>query len=502
MPEHGLGTKTLRGMFWAYGSFVGANLLSLIATAILARLLVPRDFGLVALALFFIALLDTVSDLGVNQALVVAKKEEELERAETVFVWSIAFGGVLSLVIVALSPVAALFFDEPRLTALLSVLGLRFAIRSFGATHYALAQKRIEFRPRTGAEIADACARGITGILLAIAGFGAWSLVLGYIAGSVAFVLVVWLMVPWRPKLAPKRAHLPQMLRFGGLLTLVDINAALGSNLDYLFIGRVLGATELGLYTIGFRVPSLLIGNVSAVAGRVLFPAFAAVERARVGEAFITSLRYTMMFAVPLAAGLAVLAHPAILAVFGSQWKDSIPVMQVLTIWALGVAVGIPAGTAYKSTGRPQVLLALGVPRALLLGATIAIFVDQGIVAVAACLASVTGLFAVINLGFAARLLKVRAVAILKAAWPSIVATAAMVAALVPLERAIDADWPALVCGALIGSCVYVAFLWLLARESLIQLRDTAFPRKLPGEDPLAPSDGLEAEEGLAETRA
>jgi hypothetical protein len=108
----------------------------------------------------------------------------------------------------------------------------------------------------------------------------------------------------------------------------------------------------------------------------------------------------------------------------------------------------------------------------------------------------------VINLGFAARLLKVRAVAILKAAWPSIVATAAMVAALVPLERAIDADWPALVCGALIGSCVYVAFLWLLARESLIQLRDTAFPRKLPGEDPLAPSDGLEAEEGLAETRA
>jgi O-antigen/teichoic acid export membrane protein len=478
-----VGTKTLRGMVWSYTSYVGGRMLTLVATVILARLLSPHDFGLVALALLLMTLLETLSDLGVTQALVIVKEEDELETAETAFVWTLGLGVAFSAITAALGPALAAFFDQPALVGIVPALGLRFLLRSLSATHYALAQKRIDFRSRTAGELSDVIIRGITSISLAVAGFGAWSLVIGYLAGSVALSVVLWIMVPWRPRLRPQRKHLSHMLRFGGMLTAVDISAAIFSNTDYTLIGRVLGATQLGLYTLGFRLPELLIGNMSVVAGRVLFPAFAAIERGSVSDAFQRSLGYTLMFVLPLTAGLALLADPFIFALFGYKWEDSIPVMQLLTLYAFGIAIGIPAGTAYKATGRAGVLLALSIPRTCIAIAAIAIFVHKGIVAVAACLAIVTSVFAVIGIMLAMKLLTVGLVGIWRAVWPSLTATAGMTAVLVPIERGIGSPWIALALGGTLGSLAYVALLWLFARDSLLRLRDTAFPRRAPPGD-------------------
>lgn len=469
-----LGTRTLRGMFWAYGSYVGGRLLTLVATAILARLLTPREFGLVALAILFMFLLETLSDLGVSQALVIVKEEDELEHAETVFVWSIALGAAFSIITAAASPLVAAFFDQPALAALLAVLGLRFFIRSIGLTHFALAQKRIDFRPRTAAQLSDVMVRGVTAIAFAIAGFGAWSLVLGYIAGSIALTVVLWLMVDWRPRLRPQRAHLPSMLRFGGSLTGLNLLTAMETNLDFIFIGRFLTASDLGLYSLGFRLPELLILNLSVVAGQVLFPAFASIEREDLNRAFRVSLRYTLMIALPMAAGLAVLAEPFILALFGDQWESSVPVMRVLTLYALAVAISIPAGTVFKAIGRVGILLAVGVPEAILLFAAIWTFVNDGIVAVAACMAGVMGLVALINTVLGMVKLDVGPRAVWSLFWPPLVATAGMAAVMFPIERAIDSPWPALLAGGIAGGLTYLALLWLFAREALIRLRDIA----------------------------
>jgi PST family polysaccharide transporter len=470
-------------MFWAYGSFVAGRTLTLVATAILAHLLTPREFGLVALALVFMLLLETLSDLGVSQALVIVEKEHEEEQADTVFVWSALFGVVLSAVTAGASPLVAAFFDEPALKTILPALGCRFLLRSLAATHYALAQKRLDFRSRTAAELADTTVRGLTAITLAIAGVGVWSLVIGYLAGTVGLVVVLWAMVPWRPTLRPQTAHLRRLLGFGGTLTGVDILAAVQSNIDYILIGRVLGATDLGLYTLGFRVPELLILNASVVAGRVLFPAFAAVDRERLGRAFLLSLRYTLMLALPVAAALTVLAEPVVLTLFGSQWERSVPAMQLLTLYAFAVTVGIPAGTAYKAIGRAGVLLALGIPRTILLVGAVAIFVNEGIVAVAACMAGVTLLFAAIGLALAMRLLAVGPRSVWSAAWPLVVASAAMAAVMLPLDRAIEPHWLTLVSAGLLGGAVYVALLWALARDALEHLRDTAFPDRARRDD-------------------
>ena len=198
---HSLGTRTVRGMLWAFGSYAGGRLLVLLTTAILARLLSPADFGLVALALTFTVLLDSLSTFGLGEALVIQEDEGLYDRANTAFVWSVGFGLATSLAVAACSPLIASFFDQPQLIGIVSALE-RASLRSLGITHYALSQRSLDFRTRTIAEFSSVVSRGITGIAFALAGFGAWSLVLGYLVGSAVMTLALWKLVPFRPSSA------------------------------------------------------------------------------------------------------------------------------------------------------------------------------------------------------------------------------------------------------------------------------------------------------------
>jgi PST family polysaccharide transporter len=495
--EHGVGARTLRGMAWAYSSYVGGRLLVLLSTAILARLLVPAEFGIVALALTMMALLEGLADLGLSQALVIQPKEVLHERAETVFVSSVALGLAMTIVVAALSPVVAMFFDEPELTAIAAVLSLNFLLRSLGATHYALAQKALDFRARTGAELAGVVARGVVGIGLALAGFGAWSLVLGYLIGTLVFDAAIWAMVRWRPKLEPRRAHLRSMIGFGGTLTAVNVVAALISNADYVFIGRALGTTALGLYTLGFRLPELLVINLSVVAGRVLFPAFTAVDYDALGRAYLLAFRYTAMISLPLSAGLAVLAEPLVLVAFGDQWLDAVTVMQILAVYALAITIGIPAGAAYKATGRAGVLLKLGLARLILLLIALFLFVDLGIDAVAACQAALAGAFSIVGIWLAGHLLDVGPRRILSELWPLIAATLPMVAAVAAVDYAIETPVLALLAGTAVGAIVYLGALWLLRPQWIRYLygRLRARPRPDAEDEQPPPAELREARE-------
>jgi O-antigen/teichoic acid export membrane protein len=201
------------------------------------------------------------------------------------------------------------------------------------------------------------------------------------------------------------------------------------------------------------------------------------VDRERLARAFLVSLRYTLMIALPMAAGLAVLADPLILALFGDQWHSSVPAMQVLSFYALAIAVSIPGGTVLKVTNRAGVLLAISIPEAIMLVAAIWIFVDHGIVAVAACMASVMGLFALTNTAIGMRIIGVSPRAAWGTVWPSLLATGGMVAVLLPIEQALDSPWPTLIVGAVAGGVTYLGLLWLVARDSLLKLRDTALAR-------------------------
>jgi PST family polysaccharide transporter len=474
-------------MAWAYSTYVGERVAILAATAVLGRILEPSQFGIVAQAALFITLFETLSDFGLTQALIIVDRQETERRASAVFKYSVLIGVLSAGLVAALGPVAAAFFHEPKLETILPVLGVTLFIRSIGSTHYALAQKNLEFRRRTVAEICDVTARSAVGITLAVVGLAEWSLVLGFLAGATAFTTALWLVVPFRPRLRTSGGAVRGMLRFGGALTGLDIVAALIANVDYLFVGRYLGASELGIYTFGFKLPELLVINFSVVAGRVLFPAFAAADPASRASAFLRSFHYTLVLCLPMAVTLALLARPIIHVAFSETWLPSVPVMRAICVYAFALAVGVPAGTVYKATGRANILLTLALPRAALVVGSIAVFVDRGIVAVALCQASVAGLFSVIGLVLAVHLFGIRGRDLWRAAATPIVASGALAAVLVAVDVAVADPLAVVALGGVFGSLVFAGTLWLVDRESLLQARDlatgraaTAAPVELP----------------------
>jgi O-antigen/teichoic acid export membrane protein len=487
-PEKRIGARALRSAFWAYSSYVSGRLLVLLATAVLARVLTPEDFGLVALALVFMAVLETVKDLGLAQALVASRSETVYERADTVFVVTVGLGVALSVVVAAMSPLSATFFDEPELTKIMPVLGLTFLIRSLGATHYAIAQKEMRFKTRLVAELADVLSRGITGVALAFAGAGAWSLVIGYLIGVSALVLALWVLIPWRPRLRIVREHLRRLLRFGGALTGVDVLSTVISNADYVFVGKALGPAALGVYTLAFRLPELAITNVANVAGQVLFPAFANVDRAALAHTFTVALRYVLTLCMPLAVWMALLSEPLVEAAFGSQWDGAVAPMQVLTLYAFAVTVGIPGGTAYKAMGRADILFKLAIPHTIIFVTALALLVDRGLVAVAGCHAGVTGLFTLIGILIASRMLDVPLRRLLGLGVAPAVATAAVATVVVGTDWLLDSAWSTLLVASSAGALVYVATLSLIAPDTVRDLRSKL---SRPAEAPLDDITGV-----------
>jgi O-antigen/teichoic acid export membrane protein len=475
-PQHGLGTRTLRGMFWSYGSYVGSRGASLLAIAILTRLISPGDFGLVALAGTFMTFLDMLQGLGVGNALVVVKEDDVEAQAETAFAVSTVVGLVLSLSTAALSPLAVTLFHQPRLYAVMPALGATFLLYALGSTHYALATKRMDFRSRTAAELADALVRGGVGVALALAGAGVWSLVVGYSAGNIAMVVVLWKLVPWRPRLRPSRRHLRALLSFGGATTAVGIMAAFLSEFDNLVIGRVLGVTQLGYYSIATKLPLLFIISLAAVAGDVLFPAFATLEREQMGAAFLTALRYTAMVALPLTAILVTLAQPITLAVFGARWGPAVAASQVLCVWAVMSPISMVCGNAFKSRGRANLLLALAIPQAVAIIVGSLLLVRQGIVAVSWLQAAIAVVAQVITIAIAQRMFGLSTRSVVAAFGPPLLAAAGLALALLGVHAVIAAPWLAVIAGGAVGLPVYAGLLHVAAPTLLPRLRATAFP--------------------------
>ena len=463
-------------MAWAYGAYIGGRMLVLVSTAILARLLTPADFGVVALALVFMTFLDAIRDLGLGQALILASPEEEAARAQTVFSWSVVFGLGLTVAMTLLAPLAASFFHEPDLKGIVPVLGFTFLLRSLGTTHYALARKHLNYRVRTVSEISEVTVRGIVGIALALGGFGAWSLVIGFVAGVAASTIALWALVPFRPRPRLTRTHLRDLLSFGGLVTFIDIGAVVFYNLDYLFIGRILGANALGLYTIGFRIPELVILNIAHVAGDVLFPAYTELGRERLREGYLTTLRYTTMLTLPIAVGLVVLARPLILVAFGDQWTGSIDVARVVAVYALFATLAIPPGTVLKVTRRLGLMAAIGTPQLAVLVVLLVIYTPEGILAVAIATAALQAVAPLLQTIIVSRQLELPLRASARALVPTVTASLAMGAVLLPLEHLISEPLPDLLVCLPLGAAVYLGVLWFTARDDLLRLRGMALP--------------------------
>jgi O-antigen/teichoic acid export membrane protein len=295
--------------------------------------------------------------------------------------------------------------------------------------------------------------------------------------------LILWRLVPWRPRLRPSRRHLRSLLAFGGATTAVGIMAAFLAEFDNLVVGRVLGITQLGYYSIATKLPYLFIISLASVSGDVLFPAFATLQLAEMGSAFLTALRYTAMVALPLTAIFATLAQPITLAVFGPQWQPAVAAAQVLCLWAVMSPISMVCGNAFKSRGRADLVLYLAIPQAIAVVVGSLLLVRQGIVVISWLQAVIAVLAQIFTIALAKRMFGLRTRSVLTAIGPPLIASSGLALVLFGVHRAIAASWPSIIVGGAIGLPVYLLLLHALAPSLLPRLRQIAFPSRA-GSDP------------------
>jgi O-antigen/teichoic acid export membrane protein len=327
--------KAVRGVRWTVLSYASSKALTVGTTIVLARLLVPADFGLIALATVAVGLISLVNDLGMWGALVLRRDFDD--RAQGT-VLSIMLGSrvVLTVLLVAFAQLADEFFREPRLDGVLSVLSVTVLIGSVTWFYDAILQRELEFARRFASQLADGLVYAAATLSLAAVGAGIWSLVVGQIAGLLAHTaMVVWL-APYRVRPAFDRGAAREAVSTGRGFVVQGGVAFISQNADYVAVGRVLGAGPLGLYSMAYRLGRLPTQAIADPAVQVSFPGFARMRHRgeEIAASFLSILRLVAVLAVPLGVLMSAAAEPFTRTLFDDNWVGMIGPLAVFGIWA------------------------------------------------------------------------------------------------------------------------------------------------------------------------
>jgi PST family polysaccharide transporter len=434
----------LEGVLWTLFAMGGARLITLAGLAVLARLLAPEDFGLVAFGLVYVTYATTVGDLGTGAALIYWPNRRE-EAAQVTFAANVVVGIAWLLVTWLAADAVAAFFRSPSGGPILVALAWTFPIQALGATHEALCRKSLRFRAWFVPETGFAGVKAAVAIAFALAGFGAWSLVWGQLAGQAARTALFWTVVPWRPARRMPWDLVRPMCGYGAHIVVLNVLSAIVHHADLLIVGRFFGAAALGLYQMAAKLPEMSITLVVRAVSHVLFPTLStlAVSGRSAKDTYLLSLGGVALVAVPGAVVLVVLAEPLVATAFGPAWLPASPVVQALAICGCLRALGSNAGDLLKASGRPGALAALAVVKAVLL-VPVLIWAGQrtDMTGVALASAAVAAVTASMSLVVACRISRTPVADVLGALRPGMIAgfmVAAVLAVWMPLVSALPA---------------------------------------------------------------
>jgi PST family polysaccharide transporter len=491
-----LAGRAAAGVVWTLAASLATRAVSLASLMLLARLLAPEDYGLLASALVYLTYAETASDLGTGAALVYWRGSPA-EAAQAAFIVGLVMGWVWFALTVACAPAVAAYFDSPETEAVLRTFAWIFPIKALGLAHDALCRKALRFRARFVPELGMAAVKAGVSVALALGGLGVWALVWGQIAGTAAWTMLLWRVSPWRPALRLPRAAILSMLRYGRGIVAVNILAAVTHHADLVVVGRVLGTAALGFYQIAYKVPELTLLLLSREISTVVFPALARIgaERGDVRAAYLAALRLVSLLALPAGAAMAVLAEPLVLVLFGAEWRPATPILRALAAYSGFRAVGAHAGDVLKATGRPHLLATLGLLKAAILLPALVLAAPAGPAAVAAAMATVAAGTMLLNLGAIGRVERVSARALAAAVRPGIAVAAVVGGALAAWQRIAGApSAAALAAGVVIGALAYAGAVRIVCAGLWTALRGARAARRRPAASGRAP-----AAAGLAE---
>ncbi len=376
--------KAVKGVLWSAIESWGRQVISFAIFFILARLLGPETFGLVALSGVFLAFLQVFIDQGFSQA-IVQREVLELEHLDTAFWTNLLISIVLTIFCVASANLVGNFFKEPQIIPIVRYSSFGFLITAFSSVQNAIFQRKLAFKILATRSLLAVTIGGVIGITMAFMGFGVWSLVGQQLYTNFAGVLIIWRISDWRPKLAFSIRHFKELFSFGVNVMGMNLFYFFSRRSDDLLIGYFLGSSALGYYTVAYRVFSILTELLTATIAKVSLPTFARLqhEPERLRNALYKAIQLTSLITFPGFLGTSILAPQIITVAFGAQWVPSIPVMQILNLTGIAYAYFYFNGSVLMAIGKPSIKLAIDFMQAFINIIGFSIAVKWGIVAVA-----------------------------------------------------------------------------------------------------------------------
>ncbi|MFZ0962482.1 MAG: lipopolysaccharide biosynthesis protein [Terriglobia bacterium] len=350
--------RSVRGSFWTITSQGATFALQTIYTVVLARLLTPTDFGLVAMVFAIAGLGMAFADLGLSEA-TIQRQDINTHQVSVLFWVNVAIGLVLTLVMVALAPVLVWFYREPRLKNLTFVMAAIFLIGGFRVQHNAILQRQMRFASMAMRDVVSSALAVIVAITMAWRGAGYWAIVAFPLTSYGVGLVLSWVMVRWIPGLPRRDERVGSMISFGGKVAASYLINYLNYNTDNILVGWYWGAGPLGLYSRAYNLLMLPVRQLNAPIGRVAVPAFSRLQNdpERFARYYLRAANLVIWVAMPIFGFLFVAAHPVILLVLGHKWVEAGAVFQILSIAALAQLLLGPATWLLVSKGQSGRLL-------------------------------------------------------------------------------------------------------------------------------------------------
>ncbi|MDD5432016.1 MAG: MOP flippase family protein [Candidatus Omnitrophica bacterium] len=373
--------KTVQGITWAGISQVSKQGFQLIITAILARLLVPSDFGLLGMATVFTGFAAVISEFGISSALIQKQEITEIHLSSSFWV-NIIFGILLTLFFILCSPFIAAFYNKPELTLIIKIISFNFLFSSLMVVPQAILTKNLDFKRLMIRDLVSVIISGLFAVLLAFKGYGVWSLVIQSLVFTLVNCFSLWLLTSWRPRAILSWMALKEISKFS--IFMVGFNSInyFARNLDFLLIGKFLGDGPLGFYSLAYKLMLVPLQNVSGVITRVIFPVFSKVQNdaKKLILGYLHLLKAVSILAFPVMLGLFVLTDVFVKVVFGDKWIAITPIVKLLCFSGLAQAIGGQlTGNIRLSKGRAGLHFRLGLLHALLTAASIIVALANGI---------------------------------------------------------------------------------------------------------------------------
>ncbi|MFQ3612154.1 MAG: lipopolysaccharide biosynthesis protein [Cyanobacteriota bacterium] len=468
-PPDNLRSRLFSGLRWKVGSQVMQQLLNLGSAVVMARLLSPEDFGLLSMASVFTGIVYVVLDLGLGAALV-QRKNIEPQHVSSIFWMNVSVGLCLSLMGIALSWPIAIFYKTPVVQWVIAALACCFSIAALGSTQEALLTRKMHFRALEFRRMLSHLVGIITGLIMAYLGWGVWSLVGRIVITSLLGTALLWYISSWRPAWTFRWADVREMSGYSNDVLGGNLLGYVGRNADNLLIGRFLGATELGFYSMAYNLMAAPLDRIAQVLAGVLFPALSRQQEnlEKVKKSWFRASQLVVATVIPLVAGLILLAPELIQVFYGEKWLPAAPVLQILAVRALVVGVKALDGTVLMAIGQTRLrlnLIAISVGVAVL---SFLIGISFGIQGVALSFTIFTSVISLIGLSLTLKCVRSNFVAYFRNLSGILYATAGMTVGVFLLKIMwLGSAGSLLLASILLGGSLYLASLQMIASDVL-----------------------------------